>query len=67
MAASPIKQLSICPGCSKRTDNRNHCVYPSNPLVNAAYPVKRDPKLGGIPAFRRVRAQAIRAQNSHEV
>ena len=62
--ADPIKQQSICPGCSKRTDNKAHCKYPSNPEFNAANPVKRDPKLTTpVQLARRIRANAISLAN----
>lgn len=55
---------SRCPGCARRTTGK-HCTYPSNPVVNAASPLKRDPlSAEAICVLRRNRANSIKLQNA---
>lgn len=65
--AEPTKTRT-CPGCNRKTDNAQHCVFPSNPTVNAAHPVKRDPlDLSPTCAQRRARQHAIRLANGQQL
>jgi len=54
-----------CPGCGRKTNlGTAHCKYPSNPTVNAQFPVKTFPlERGKVQVERRTRAHAIRSQN----
>ena len=59
------KATRVCQGCGRKSDNAQHCQYPSNPLVNAQSPEKRAPlHTGGIPSLRRGKAAAIKARNA---
>lgn len=57
-----------CRGCSRRTEKKDHCVYPSNAAFNALNPIKRDPLIEApLQSFRRDRADAIKERNSHNL
>ena len=60
MAEAP--KTRTCNGCGRKTDNSQHCQYPSNPVANAeARGQHRAAKLSGI---RQARAAKIKARNA---
>lgn len=53
-----------CVGCGRKTDNTQHCQFPSNPQANAeAKGNHRADKLSGV---RQSRAAAIKASNRQQ-
>lgn len=64
-AVSPVKSRT-CKGCGRKTDNDQHCQFPSNPVANAEANGKHRAALceADVCVERRAKNNAIKARNA---